>query len=61
VQFSDTLKQWQTLQLERVRVGRQKLAERWEATALRTRYRELEYSLKMQRKRLALLASLVNQ
>jgi len=60
-QFSETLKQWQVLQLERVRVSKQKLAERWETNALRTRFRELEYSLKMQRKRLALLASLFNQ
>jgi len=48
-------------QLERIRVGNQNLAKRWETTALRTRYRELEYSLKMQRKRLALLTGLVNQ
>jgi stearoyl-CoA desaturase (delta-9 desaturase) len=59
-QFSETLKQWQVLQLERVRVGKQKLARRWETNALRTRFRELEYSLKMQRKRLALMASLFN-
>jgi stearoyl-CoA desaturase (delta-9 desaturase) len=59
-QFSETLKQWQVLQMERVRVGKKKLAQRWETNALRTRFRELEYSLKMQRKRLALMASLVN-
>ncbi len=34
---------------------RQRLQQKWETAALRTRFRELEYSLKMQRKRVAML------
>jgi len=60
-QFMDTIKQWQQLQMERVQEGRQKLAERLETetASLTARYRELEQSLKMQHKRLALLTSQV--
>jgi stearoyl-CoA desaturase (delta-9 desaturase) len=60
-QFVDTIKEWQQLQMERVQVGKQKLAERFETetASFATRYRELEMSLKMQHKRLALLTSQV--
>ena len=60
-QFVDTIKEWQQLQMERVQVGRQKLAERFETetASFTSRYRELEMSLKMQHKRLALLTSQV--
>ena len=60
-QFVDTNKEWQQLQMERVQVGRQKLAERFETetASFTSRYRELEMSLKMQHKRLALLTSQV--
>jgi stearoyl-CoA desaturase (delta-9 desaturase) len=60
-QFMDTIKQWQQLQMERVQMSRQKLAERLETetATLTARYRELEQSLKMQHKRLALLTSQV--
>jgi stearoyl-CoA desaturase (delta-9 desaturase) len=60
-QFVDTIKEWQQLQMERVQVGKQKLAERFETetASFATRYRELEISLKMQHKRLALLTSQV--
>ena len=60
-QFVETIKQWQQLQMERVQQGRQKLAERFEieTALLATHYRELEFSLKMQRKRLALLTAQV--
>jgi stearoyl-CoA desaturase (delta-9 desaturase) len=51
-EFMDTIKKWQQLQLQRVQAGRQELAKR-----LDTRYRELEFALKMQRKRLALLTA----
>ena len=34
---------------------RQRLQQQWEHAALRTKFKELEYSLKMQRKRLGLL------
>ena len=60
-QFISTIKQWQQLQMERVQQGKQKLAERFEieTALLATHYRELEFSLKMQRKRLALLLAQV--
>jgi stearoyl-CoA desaturase (delta-9 desaturase) len=60
-QFVETIRQWQHLQMERVQSGKQKLAERLEAetASLAARYRELESSLKMQQKRLALLTSQV--
>jgi stearoyl-CoA desaturase (delta-9 desaturase) len=60
-QFVDTIKEWQQLQIERVQVGRQKLAERFETetASFTSRYRELEMSLRMQHKRLALLTSQV--
>jgi len=47
--------------MERVQAGRQKLAERFETetASFTSRYRELEMSLKMQHKRLALLTSQV--
>ena len=56
-QFVETVKQWQQLQMERVQQGRQKLAERIESHTLTARYRELESSLRLQRKRVALLAA----
>lgn len=60
-QFVDTIKEWQQLQMDRVQAGRQKLAERFETetASFTSRYRELELSLKMQHKRLALLTSQV--
>ncbi len=60
-QFVDTIREWQQLQMERVQAGKQRLAERFEseAASFATRYRELEVSLKMQHKRLALLTSQV--
>lgn len=58
-QFADTVKQWQQLQIERVQNGRQRLADRinTETASLAARYRELEISLKMQRKRVAMLTA----
>jgi len=60
-QFAEIVKEWQQLQMERVQVGRQKLAERieTETASFTSRYRELEQSLKMQHKRLALLTAQV--
>jgi stearoyl-CoA desaturase (delta-9 desaturase) len=51
-EFMETVKKWQQLQMQRVQQGRKELAKR-----LDTRYQELEFALKMQRKRLALLAA----
>ena len=58
-QFMDTVKEWQQLQMERVQAHRKRLAKRIgaETNALADRYRELERSLKLQRKRLALLTA----
>jgi len=60
-QFMGTIKEWQQLQMERVQQGRQRLAERIgsETASIAARYRELEKSLKLQRKRLALLTAQV--
>ena len=61
-QFVETVRQWQQLQLERVQTGKQKIAERieTETASLASRYRELERSLRMQQKRVALLAAQVS-
>lgn len=64
--FCDSISQWTALQADRyerrkeqlgdaLEEKKQRLQRRWESAALRTRLRELEYSLKMQRKRLELL------
>jgi len=64
--FTESINQWTGLQTERyeskkAEIGgalsekKQKLQLRWESAALRTKFKELEYSLKMQRKRLNLL------
>ena len=64
--FTQSINEWTALQTERY--GRKKeqlgdaleerkqlLQQKWETAALRTKFKELEYSLKMQRKRLDLL------
>jgi stearoyl-CoA desaturase (delta-9 desaturase) len=60
-QYVDIIREWQQLQMEKVQLHRQKLAERIEAetSSLTARYRELERSLKLQHKRLALLTASV--
>ncbi len=58
-QFLDTAKAWQELQVQRVQKTRADLQERWNRTAVRTRMRELEYSLKMQRKRISVLVAAI--
>lgn len=61
--FTESINQWKQLQSERyerhreqledaLEERRQQLQTRWEQAALRSRFRELEYSLKVQRKRL---------
>lgn len=60
-QFLETIGNWQSLQVERMQQQGQQLKRRWETTALRTRLKELEYRLKMQRKRvMSLSAALVS-
>jgi stearoyl-CoA desaturase (delta-9 desaturase) len=67
-QFVETIREWQGLQMERMQEQKQRLADRRQALAdrietetasLAARYRELELSLKIQRKRLALLTASV--
>ena len=64
--FTDSINQWKDLQAERyeqrraalgdaLSENRQAMQVRWENAALRTKLRELEFSMKMQRKRMALL------
>lgn len=54
-QFRDTVAQWQAVQADRVAAGADALRDRWRRTELRTRFKELEYRLKMQRRRLSML------
>ncbi len=58
-EFLETVKKWQQLQMQRVQQGRQRVQAggRELAKRLDTRFRELEFALKMQRKRLALLTA----
>lgn len=58
-QFKDTVGQWQSIQAERVSAGTEALRDRWQRTALRTQLRELEFRLKMQRRRLMSLAAAI--
>lgn len=53
--FLSVLEQWKALKLNLYQQTRQQLAAHWEHAVMRTRMREFEYLLKMQRKRLALL------
>lgn len=65
-QFTDSVNTWKALQAERYERTRSELGcaleerktalqYKWEHAALRTRFKELEYSLKMQHKRLRIL------
>ncbi len=64
--FTESINQWTALQAERyertkgqlgeaLEEQKQHLQQKWEQASLRTRFKALEYSLKMQRKRLHLL------
>ena len=64
--FTESVNQWKTLQTERyerkvaqfenaLEERKQQLQQKWQRAAVRTEFKELEYSLKMQRKRLGLL------
>jgi stearoyl-CoA desaturase (Delta-9 desaturase) len=64
--FTASVNQWKVLQAARyerkvalfegaIEERKLRLQEKWQRAALRTQFKELEYSLKMQRKRLALL------
>ena len=64
--FTESVNQWKALQSERYERGKEQLGgtlaekkqvlqKKWESAALRTKFKALEYALKMQRKRLELL------
>jgi len=51
-EFAETIKKWQALQVQKMQQGKEALK-----SGINTRFRELEFSLKMQRKRLAMLTA----
>lgn len=53
--FRGTLNAFTDLQMKRYEQKRREIAGRWEQTAVRTRLKELEYSLRMQKRRLHIL------
>ena len=64
--FTESINEWTALQAQRYETKKAEiggalsekklaLARKWESAVLRTKFKELEYSLKMQRKRLELL------
>ncbi|MEM1082119.1 MAG: fatty acid desaturase [Pseudomonadota bacterium] len=56
LQFKDTIAAWQAVQMRKLEAGKDSLRDRWIKTELRCAMKELEYRLKMQRKRLRVLA-----
>ena len=65
-EFTESINQWTSLQTQRYERKKEQLGgaleekkmhlqQKWERAALRTKLKELEYSLKMQRKRVSLL------
>ena len=54
-QFRDTVGQWQAVQAERVQAGADAMRDRWRRIEFGTRFKELEYRLKMQGRRLSAL------
>lgn len=56
-EFKVMLNEWTELQTVKYAETKRSLAEKWEKAALRTRYKELEYSLKMQQQRLKLMTA----
>ncbi|GAB4180205.1 MAG: fatty acid desaturase [Wenzhouxiangellaceae bacterium] len=60
--FRETVSQWQAIQRERMERGAERMRARWRSIQWRTSMREVEFRLRMQRKRLrALMASLRTQ
>jgi len=53
--FKGTMAQWSELQTEKMQSTKKNLLGKWDNAVVRTRYKELEYSLKMQHKRLKLM------
>jgi stearoyl-CoA desaturase (delta-9 desaturase) len=53
--FSVTLNEWKHLQSERIEAARKQFADQWEHSEMRRRFRALEDSLRLQRRRVRLL------
>ena len=53
--FSLTLNEWKNLQSERIEAARRQLADQWENSEVRRRFRALEEKLRLQRQRVRLL------
>lgn len=58
-QFRDTISEWQAVQRRRVESGAEAVRDRWQRTELRTSLKELEFRLRMQRKRLRALTAIL--
>ncbi len=55
-QFRETVSAWQALQMRKLEAGKDALRDRWVKTELRCAIKELDYRLKLQHKRLRILA-----
>ena len=55
--FWETVAQWREVQARKVRAGKTAVSDRWLRTELRTSIKELEYRLKMQKRRLRALSA----
>ena len=58
-QFRETVAEWQAVQRRRVETGAEAVRDRWHRTELRTSLKELEFRLRMQRKRLRALTAIL--
>jgi stearoyl-CoA desaturase (delta-9 desaturase) len=58
-QFRETVSDWQAIQRRRVESGAEAMRDRWQRTELRTSLKELEFRLRMQRKRLRALTDIL--
>jgi stearoyl-CoA desaturase (Delta-9 desaturase) len=55
--FWETVAQWKEVQARKVQAGKAAVSDRWLRTELRTSMKELEYRLKMQKRRLRALSA----
>jgi stearoyl-CoA desaturase (delta-9 desaturase) len=55
--FWETVAQWKEVQARKVQAGKAAVSDRWLRTELRTSMKELEYRLKMQKRRLHALSA----
>jgi len=57
--FAQVMQEWSALKEAWYAEKKQQLLQKWEEASFRTRFQEIEYRLKMQRKRLRLLTAQV--